>query len=446
MRPSWLIAAGAVGISGMFIARTTHENLADRVSGEQPGTVELSYYQPAPGLGKLISLGCAIGVAGCLWKGLEPQSETIQSSNFQPINQQPATYNLPAQQHSYQLSASQLQPVYDDPEVEIEAEPALPSPANPEQVTRIHATPSSDPVDLIATCDGKKRHMMFACQTQTGKTTTVRAAIERKHILSNGAVDWTIFDPKKSVWMGLEDLKDEDGSPKVVYMDYDNPSDILKMVPKLKWAITKMTKRQELRKAKRKAGEKYNPKPHILLFDEWVSTKKLANWYDEDRTPEEKKNTVAVWTTIKRMFELLVLNGLEDGMIVWVVTQMPNCEQNDIDSGLRDQFGYWCQGRDGDFRSIEAALGNNWIVPAGKTKNKLKTELDHWVNNHTGLPIVYTNIGGHRILEMPSILDDGGKQIFKVQPTQEKNKVVQFPKAVGSNFNPEPDPLEDYWS
>ena len=88
-------------------------------------------------------------------------------------------------------------------------------------------------------------------------------------------------------------------------------------------------------------------------------------------------------------------------MIIWLIAQMPDLKQVKLSAGMRDQFCFWCQGREGEFDSIEAALLNNWIVKGNGAA--LTQSLNRWKLNDRGLPIVYTTIGGHHIFEMCAI-------------------------------------------
>ena len=464
MKPPWILAAVGVGFSGFLITQQLHQNVADRIRDDQPGTVAVIYSQPNPGLGKLLGIFAAGGVAGCLWMGLqekESSTTTTTTTNSQatPVKQNSrlrvaekvADQNRAVRStngHDHNALVAEVSPLrtlsaapqYDeDPEINLEEIALSPKSTAIRQSEKIKHTSLDSPIALIAKTDSKKRHVFFACQTQTGKTTTVLAAIESKYVETSNGSEWTIFDPKQSFWMGLESLKNADDTSCVVNMSYDCPSDILKMDKKLTWAIGKMSARQKERNRKLQSGEPYNPKPHIFVFDEWPSTRMLASQYDEIEKEQTPKSSqfISVWKRIKRNFELLVLNGLEDSMIVWLITQMPDCEQNDINSGLRDQFAYWCQGRDGDYRSIEAALGNRWIVPPGQIRLYLEKEMSKWREKNSPLPIVYTNIGGHQTLQLPEILGIKHKLIFG-NTTQ---NIVQFPKS----HKQTDEPLEDFW-
>lgn len=444
MRPSWLIAAGAIGISGLFVARSTHENLADRVSGEQPGTVELSYYQPAPGLGKLVSLGCAIGVAGCLWKGLEPQSGTVQSSNFQPSNLQPVTYNLPVQQHHYLPTVSA--PVQFDVEPEFDSD-YVDNVASPQPADQQTAKPQAPNIfDRIY--NNHKRHIFIPSETGGGKTTLLLGAIEYIHNLTNGTAEFYGSTAKETPWLGLEHQKAKDGQPLILTLDRTVPSTIENVLNRLRWMQKRLKSRQGERTKAEQEGRKVNFNRIYLILDEWLQTLAIAKEYDRVCNLSKDKETPRsdTYNELIALVESFLLLGREDEVCIWLFGQDHQVQNAKINTGLRKNFGFIVPAREGGMLGLEDALTGRSAITTPTKGAEIFKEAEVLVGQNPDTGICYSNIYGHELLIVPYLPDIKRKRIFGETQKESSSKVVQFPKAVGSNFNPEPDPLEDYWN
>lgn len=444
-RLPWYIASVSIALFGLLFVRYTHESEAVRFDGDSTPGQDIVYFQQRnPFLGKIAGLASTIAVGYCVSQALKDEEEIEVRGAIAPSVKR----SQPVQQRQIRPTTNKpVEEAYDeDPELDLPDEPVLMD-EDEEEVAPFEEEQREmdfNPIDLIASADAKKRHVFLACQTQTGKTTTILSAIERKHQLTNGQCEWTISDPKQSFWMGLEDVIDGDRRSCVAHMDYNNPGDILKLKGKVDYLISKMTARQKTRNKAMQEGRAYTPKPHVFVIDEWPSTLKLAKDYDEEQADAAKAVKEPAPPSIRqyiiRKLETLILNGLEDGIFIWLVAQMPDLKQNGIDAGMRDQFGFWCQGRAGDFTSIEGALINNWIV---KGRNKeLTEELNQWIVKDRGIPIVYSNIGGHRMFEMNRLSDSiKSKRLF--QPSTNVVELRRVKESAQKLVNSVIDPWED---
>jgi len=446
MRPSWLIAAGAIGISGMFIARATHENLADRVSGEQPGTVELSYYQPAPGLGKLISLGCAIGMAGCLWKGLEPQSETQQVSNFQSSSLQPSTFNLQQQQTHYLPTAPAAPQQFDcEPEIDFDVEPQS-QPVAQKTTSATQQTQAPNIFDRIY--NNIKRHIFIPSETGGGKTTLLLGAIEYIHNLTGGTAEFYGSTAKETPWLGLEYQKGKDGQPQIINLDQTVPSTITGLLSRLHWLQKRLQARQKERTKAEQEGRKVNFNRVYVILDEWLITLAIAKEYDRicNLSKDRQAPRSDTFNELVALIESFVLLGREDEICLWLFGQDHQVQNAEINTGYRKNFGFVVPARAGGMLGLEDALtGKSPITTPTKGKEIFK-EAETLVAQNPDTGICYSNIYGHELLIVPYLPDIKRKRIFGDSPKESsKSKVVQFPKAVGSNFKPDSE-LEDYWS
>jgi hypothetical protein len=448
MRPSWLIAAGAIGISGLFVAGATHENLADRVSGEQPGTVELSYYQPAPGLGKLISLGCAIGVAGCLWKGLEPQAQTHQVSNFQPSV--PSVFNhLPHQQAHYLSTAPVTEPAapqqFDyEPDISYDTEPqAVTQKSTPTTTQQVQAPNIFDRI-----YNNHKRHIFIPSETGGGKTTLLLGAIEYIHNLTSGTAEFYGSTAKETPWLGLEYQNAQDGQLRVLTLDRTVPSTIEGLINRLRWLQKRLKARQGKRTKAEQEGRKVNFNRVYLVLDEWLQTLAIAKEYDRVCNLSKEKDAPRsdTYNELIALIESFLLLGREDEICIWLFGQDHQVQNAKVNTGLRKNFGFVVPARSGGMLGLEDALTGRSSIATPTKGAEIFKEAEALVAQHPDTGICYSNIYGHELLIVPYLPDIKRKRIFGESPKEGKSKVVPFPKAVGSNFNPEPEPLEDYWS
>ena len=266
------------------------------------------------------------------------------------------------------------------------------------------------PYDVLDDVATNRGHVLLACRTESGKTSTILGLIDRINTYTNGQAEFGISDPKDSYWMGLEDLKEVDGSDRVVRLDVDNPSTIQRLFKKIEFVRKKRRLRAQLRNQCRKENKEYNPTPYFFIIDEWATTlHELAEKYD---LQNDLKGSKSLYNQLISEVQTLIRICAEDKIYIWLVTQSHQANQCDLETGLRDNLGVFCQGRKGNFQSIERALSDNWLIPNNSLRKELNTKFQEYKTLDSDIPVVYTNMGGHKVSFMPDLTDIKSKKIF----------------------------------
>lgn len=268
--------------------------------------------------------------------------------------------------------------------------------------------PQADSPNLINAIANYDGHLLVACRTRAGKTSTILGAIDRTHTLTGGAADWTVGDPKESLWMGLESLKDSNGTPKVIRVSVTEPNTILPLIAKVNWLLSLMRSRQQQRSLKRSQGEDYNPPPHYLILDEWPTLLKIARECDR---AHGFKGSESKQDELVSKVETLIFNGAEDNIRVWIIAQSHSVEQSKFCVDVRNNMAIFAQGRGGDFQSIERALADNWLMYDAKIRGEMQRSLAS-LRSESTVPIAYTNLGGHQIARLPNLEGIKSKRLF----------------------------------
>lgn len=267
----------------------------------------------------------------------------------------------------------------------------------PEPMPEAAIAPSTDPKEfadiaqILASYDG---HLMIASRTGAGKTSTLLAAMEAMLSIYGGKAILRIVDPKQSGWAGLE--ADEKA---VRYPDLADPEGAaFDLLEALQEATAELSRRSKARRKARSEGKKWSPPPYYLILDEQVSLLSLAGQYDMQGNEGPK-----ILPQVKAALNSILLMGREDRVRLWVCGQSHLCQDAGFNSSVRDSFGVIAQGRDGDFRSIERAIGDQYLIPSKAERDRLQAELSELKAIAGERPIIFSAIKGYRLGLLPDL-------------------------------------------
>lgn len=280
-----------------------------------------------------------------------------------------------------------------------------------------------------------REHLLLVAETQMGKTTLGLRLIQRRHEFElerygKSVTQWTIIDPKRTFWLGLESVVDSDGKACVLHPCYSAPESLVQVLEKLRYLVQILEHRQRYRWDCYSRGQEYKPgRPRVLLLEEWIAFGKLAQAY-ERATGGSKKGSL--WGEILELVLLLLLNGLEDNIFVWIFSQSPYLKSNYFDdSSVRDQFAYCCLGSPiKGYGPIEKTLLSPWIVPSASERSRLRSELEEFIRQ--GLWVCLTTYGGRYTLRQTPQIDPAikstriffGESLLHSEPVPPQNPTV----------------------
>lgn len=222
-----------------------------------------------------------------------------------------------------------------------------------------------------------RKSRLFVALSQTGKTTQMVSSLERiiRPEIEGGhepITGVTVVDFKgSSLWLGLKHRPDKDGTPSFLWVPRNSFEGLIIAKAKLEALSHMLNQRAKVRMDCLAQGISYNPRPHILILEEWLIGLTLATRYDNAHSGGKKAPRMRQWFE-DTLAEFLV-SGLEDGLEVWISTQSPNVDKNGLDVSLRKHLIFHCFGSPvQDYEAIELALKNHNIVPSDFRKPLLE--------------------------------------------------------------------------
>lgn len=269
-----------------------------------------------------------------------------------------------------------------------------------------------DSLDDVATHRG---HLVISSRTQSGKTSTILGAVDRKQ-QRQGYANLTVVDPKKTYWMGLENMQRPGGHPRLVDLSMARPADSEKLLGVLRWAQQLQERRQVERLECRKSNRAYEPQEEIIAIDEWPACLAMARSHDANMKVVAKGEGEA-WQSIEQQIiqavEMLLFTSAEDKIYIWILAQSHQCNVLGINNGLRANMAVWAQGRLNEMQSVEAALADAWLIPQADSRKTLSSQFQMLMQQQNETPIFYTNLGGHKIGRLPNLSHIKTKQVFQ---------------------------------
>jgi hypothetical protein len=396
--------------------------------------VKIEWYQPASGIGKLLSFMLICGGSYFVWDGLKP-GKTALAKSVSPIvrerNEMPMFISQPTHEaiDSTEYTADEL--------IDFADEPIDESALSYQSDTPV---PKAEPVSIFERIrTNKKRQLFVPTTTGGGKTTLLLSAIEHINNVTGGNAEFYGSTAKPSPWGGLEDLIAGDGQSHVIELSITNPASLRPLIKRIDWLRQRLEARQKQRSLAQRTGETYNPKPVYIIFDEWLRTLKVAEVFD--RQNETKYRQILI-----DFVEDMAIAGREDEFGIWLFAQDSQVQNAGINTGYKNNFGFLVLGSLGNMECLEKAiLSKNSIVESDRlTKQKLWEQAQRLAEANPDVAIAYSNLYGHEILVTPYLPDIKRKRIFgspgTVEDTPSKeNKILQFPQ-------PQKDLETDIWS
>lgn len=234
-------------------------------------------------------------------------------------------------------------------------------------VTKPLPAPPLPVEDLARAIASYELHILMACSTGSGKTTTINRALQ----LIDPSSQVHLFDPKNSKFGGLEK------TPNYCRVTKDNATD---MIDRLQKIYEELEWRQENR------DQRFDPL--YVIFDEFNS---LLGFVKKD-----------LRETFLDLIKALINMGREDKVRVWIVGQSHLAQNIGIDRNLQKNFALIAQGRNGDFESIEGILNDAIAIPNQDTRKELNAQLKWHINQNpgSGVPVAYCGIGGKKLMQV----------------------------------------------
>lgn len=229
-------------------------------------------------------------------------------------------------------------------------------------------------------------HRLYCGMTRCGKTISMLNSLKKRyekeqpycqqHDIEPSYTRVTVIDPKGSQWGGYETVVDLDGQSCVVRVDESDLDTILQAYNKLAFFSGEvLPKRRRTRMDLYRHGQAYNPRPHIIIIEEWLYLLDIASDYD---FANNLKGNASLEQKLIRKVKSLVRTGLEDGVQIWLSTQEPNVDANKFSAAFRSNFEYYCFGSPvRGYDSIEIALDARYnIVRSAEARKKLGQKLE----------------------------------------------------------------------
>ncbi|HEY9909004.1 MAG TPA: hypothetical protein V6D18_15520, partial [Thermosynechococcaceae cyanobacterium] len=350
MKRIWGLSAIVFALSGWAIVSLSHQSVANRVVPGDPGSSVIIFDQPFAGFGKGVGLICLIGTATSLV--FATRSETTPRLALPPAR--------PTQRPQRLEDLTRPEEVEYDEDVAIDLDDleAPPSPQNVAGAVNIFELMYSH----------RKRHLFIPAETGAGKTTLLLGAIDWGHRQFQGQIEFFGSTAKVSPWLGLEEQPAEDGKPRILTINPDQPETILPLVSRLNWLRRRLRKRGEQRLLCEQQNKPYRPCRNVVVLEEWNETLATALRYDRAFNAARDKETPVstVYANLVDAVESFARLGREDEMAIWIFAQDHQVQNAAINTGYRKNFGFVVPGRaNGGMAGLEDAfLGKSPIVAA----------------------------------------------------------------------------------
>lgn len=163
------------------------------------------------------------------------------------------------------------------------------------------------------------QHFSIFAETGGGKTISL-ITILRQLLLKNKPLSVVIYDIKNS---DLRIFANENKSKNLGY--YSSIPDILQNMRELKEHFEK--RKQKIAEKKQKLGKTQNFQPLIILLEEYI------NLYNSPMLKKEEREFIF------NIVQMILMEGRELNVYLWLVTQSPNVESANLKTHLKAQFG-----------------------------------------------------------------------------------------------------------
>lgn len=323
----------------------------------------------------LVGMGVALGGITITRRAIEQEQEQVMASEFAPPAA-PIPPAAPAQPIAVQANPAPVATAAATastgdvhiappdfsiclPPVTVALQSPAPVSARGDSASRFR--PSSDLPTIDATEPlSREQGVLIVAKKDSGKTTTVKAAIRHRFEWTKGHCQWLIADPKGSQFCGLE------RTDAYLFVDNRNIEDLLGM---LETAMAELRRRIENRRA---TGNPTQDPYLTILIDEWLSLFLYCQGHSKD-----------LLSSVIRTLTTLIVQGREDRIHTWLVTHSHLCGDLGLSSQLRGNLQVYTLGRKPEGRaealgSIEAAIRDtNLLVDQDLRRDFLKAMAGH---------------------------------------------------------------------
>lgn len=404
MKPSiaLLIAAAGITIFGFSSLQSGHE-LIPISNGEEfqsGGDLRINWQKKDSSNSWLIFFACISGSTILIRIALSQlESEKPTPQNIQAANSPKKTPSI------FIDNTQELQSVTEMKDnTKVIYEPTVDTVLVPQQIIFNEPTKSEidSTLEIFEAVKNHDGHLLIPAITGAGKTTFLLALIEYLH--KTGKVQFCGSDPKNSPFMGLENEPFTDGQPAIIRLSLTQPDSILKLVKRLEHIKSIFEARSNQRLECNEKGIPYNPTPLYVILEEWIVTLAIAESYDP-----------AVRDSLKAQLNLLSISTREDKIFFWVFGQDHQVQNCGINKGYQKNYGAIIPARNGNFQAIEDAISGMGKLVSVKAKGEeLHSALAQYASKKH-IPVAYSNLGGHKIYELPNLPKQRQKRLFANQ-------------------------------
>lgn len=216
-------------------------------------------------------------------------------------------------------------------------QPAAPTASRFRAVSELPTIDATEPLS-------REQGVLIVAKKDSGKTTTIKAAIRHRHAWTQGHCQWLIADPKGSQFCGLE------RTDAYLFVDDRNIEDLLGLLDS---AMAELRRRIE---ARRETGKPTEAPYLTVLVDEWLSLLLFCKSHSKD-----------LFEQVAARLTTLIVQGREDRVHVWLVTHSHLCGELGLSSQVRGNLQVYALGRKPEGRaealgSIEAAIRDQYLL------------------------------------------------------------------------------------